>query len=79
MKPLEKILRDQLERTVRDARDIAETARARIKWGKDRGEDVESAPWYYLFKGERINDYHLSLAEKHAARKNSKSIHVGGK
>ena len=35
-----------------------------IKWEKDRGKDVESAPWYHLFKGDRINDYHLSLAEK---------------
>ena len=40
-----------------------------IKWTKDRGKDVESAPWYHLFKGERINDHHLSLEEKRAARK----------
>jgi len=40
-----------------------------IKWNKDRGKDVESAPWYHLFKGDRINDYHLSLDEKRAARK----------
>ena len=40
-----------------------------IKWGKDRGKDLESAPWYHLFKGDRINDHHLSLAEKKAARK----------
>ncbi|MCL4251578.1 MAG: hypothetical protein KJ065_25735 [Anaerolineae bacterium] len=39
----------------------------RIDWGKDRGKDVESAPWYATFKGERINDHHLSLAEKQAA------------
>ena len=39
-----------------------------IKWGKDRGKDVESAPWYHLFNGDRINDHHLSLAEKRAAR-----------
>lgn len=39
-----------------------------IKWTKDRGKDVESAPWYHLFKGERINDHHLTLAEKRAAR-----------
>jgi len=38
-----------------------------IKWGKDRGKDVESAPWYQTFGGERINDHHLSLAEKKAA------------
>ena len=39
-----------------------------IKWNKDRGKDVESAPWYHVFKGDRINDYHLTLAEKRAAR-----------
>ena len=40
----------------------------KINWSKDRGKDVESAPWYHLFKGDRINDHHLSLAEKRAAR-----------
>ncbi|CAN7144675.1 SAM-dependent DNA methyltransferase [Paraburkholderia hospita] len=40
-----------------------------IAWDKDRGKDVESAPWYERFKGERINDYHLTLAEKKEARK----------
>ena len=45
-----------------------------IKWAKDRGKDVESAPWYTLGlqydegEGARINDHHLSLAEKHKAR-----------
>lgn len=45
-----------------------------IKWAKDRGKDVESAPWYRLGleygegEGARINDHHLSLAEKRAAR-----------
>jgi hypothetical protein len=39
-----------------------------IKWTKDRGKDVESAPWYQTFKGERINDHHLTLADKRAAR-----------
>ncbi len=39
-----------------------------IKWTKDRGKDVRSAPWYGLFKGERINDHHLTLAEKRAVR-----------
>ncbi|MHC1725673.1 MAG: transposase [Syntrophobacteraceae bacterium] len=39
-----------------------------INWNKDRGKDVPSAPWYHLFNGDRINDHHLSLAEKHAAR-----------
>lgn len=40
-----------------------------IAWDKDRGKDVESAPWYVRFKGERINDYHLTVAEKREARK----------
>ena len=39
-----------------------------ITWDKDRGKDVESAPWFKVFKGERINDHHLTLAEKAAAR-----------
>ena len=45
-----------------------------IKWEKDRGSDVSSAPWYKLGLqyggrvGDRINDHHLSLAEKQAAR-----------
>ncbi|MHA1177985.1 Eco57I restriction-modification methylase domain-containing protein [Psychrobacter faecalis] len=47
-----------------------------IKWTKDRGKDVESAPWYTLGleyegkEGDRINDHHLTLADKHAAREN---------
>ncbi|WP_201625911.1 Eco57I restriction-modification methylase domain-containing protein [Psychrobacter immobilis] len=47
------------------------------KWAKDRGKDVESAPWYHLGlqysgkEGDRINDHHLTLAEKHAARESS--------
>ena len=46
-----------------------------IHWKKDRGKDVESAPWYNLgpnvggAKGDRINDYHLTLSAKKAARK----------
>ncbi|WNZ28442.1 MAG: N-6 DNA methylase [Candidatus Bathyarchaeota archaeon] len=49
-----------------------------IKWNKDRGKDVQSAPWFKLGpkyggrEGDRINDHHLSLAEKKAARKKSK-------
>jgi len=39
-----------------------------ITWDKDRGKDVESAPWFAVFKGERINGHHLTLAEKRAAR-----------
>jgi hypothetical protein len=44
-----------------------------IKWSKDRGKDVESAPWYHLFKGDRINDHHLSISEKKVAREKIKS------
>jgi hypothetical protein len=39
-----------------------------ITWDKDRGKDVESAPWFHLFNGARINNHHLTLAEKRAAR-----------
>lgn len=40
----------------------------KINWNKDRGKDVRSAPWFKIFKGERINDHHLTLAEKRKAR-----------
>ena len=49
-----------------------------IKWGKDRGKDVPSAPWYDLGpkyggkKGDRINDHHLTIAEKKEARSKKK-------
>lgn len=39
-----------------------------ISWEKDRGKDVESAPWFHMFNGERINDHHLTLAEKTATK-----------
>lgn len=39
-----------------------------ITWEKDRGKDVASAPWFNVFKGERINNHYLSLAKKMAAR-----------
>ncbi|ANQ84135.1 restriction endonuclease subunit M [Azoarcus olearius] len=39
-----------------------------IAWDKDRGKDVESAPWFHKFNGDRINDHHLTLAQKRAAR-----------
>lgn len=45
-----------------------------IKWTKDRGNDVPTAPWYKLglqygeSEGARINDHHLKLAEKRVAR-----------
>ena len=39
-----------------------------ITWDKDRGKDVESAPWFKVFNGDRINDHHLARASKEAAR-----------
>jgi hypothetical protein len=39
-----------------------------IHWKKDRGKDVVSTPWYPVFQGDRINDHHLSLEDKKAAR-----------
>ena len=38
-----------------------------ITWDKDRGKDVENAPWFKVFGGERINDHHLTVAEKRAS------------
>lgn len=49
-------------------------AKPNIHWKKDRGRDIESAPWYTLGSkyggkdGDRINDHHLTLAEKLAAK-----------
>ncbi len=46
----------------------------RINWKKDRGKDVDTAPWYHLGpeyggkEGDRINDHHLSLEKKRAAQ-----------
>lgn len=39
-----------------------------IHWRKDRGADVAAAPWFAVHRGERINDHHLTLADKPAAR-----------
>ena len=39
-----------------------------MTWDKDRGKDVASAPWFHKFSGERINDHHLTRAEKMAAK-----------
>lgn len=45
-----------------------------LHWEKDRGSDSPSAPWYELGLkyggkvGDRINDHHLTLDEKRAAR-----------
>ena len=50
-------------------------ARPNIRWKKDRGKEParEQAqfPWFWnngRFTGERVNDIHLTNAEKHAAR-----------
>ena len=39
-----------------------------IAWDKDRGKDVDSAPWFKVFGGDRINDHHLTVAEKLKAK-----------
>lgn len=45
-----------------------------IHWKKDRGADVESAPWYNLGleydgkQGDRINEHHLTLEDKRVAK-----------
>ena len=41
---------------------------SKILKDKDRGKDVASAPWYPVFKGERRNGHHTTLAEKRDAR-----------
>jgi hypothetical protein len=43
-----------------------------ITWDKDRGKDVESAPWFGVFGGDRMNDHHLTVGEKQAAREASR-------
>jgi len=50
----------------------------KIEWGKDRGKEISSAPWYKLGPvyggalGDRINDHHLTLGEKRQARRRGK-------
>jgi hypothetical protein len=50
-----------------------------IHWKKDRGTDVDTAPWFDLGPkefnekpGSRINDHYLSLADKKQAREEKK-------
>ncbi|MDH4482008.1 MAG: SAM-dependent DNA methyltransferase [Rhodoferax sp.] len=49
-----------------------------LHWEKDRGSDIQSAPWYQLGLmydgkvGDRINDHHLSLDDKRKAREKAK-------
>ena len=50
-----------------------------VHWKKDRGKDVENAPWYQLGpecggkKGDRLNEHSLTLAEKQRARRDKGS------
>jgi len=44
----------------------------KVNWNKDRGKDVKSAPWFSVFKGERVNDWHLGLGEKRKVGKESR-------
>jgi|LGVF01.1.fsa_nt_gb hypothetical protein len=80
MQPLEKSLRNRLERTVTDARTVAETV---VEVALDQLGVGDAALWYSLGShydgkdGDRINDHHLSLAEKHAAKENSNYSYSG--
>lgn len=39
-----------------------------VNWNKDRGKDPAGSPWYAVFRGDRINDHHVTLGEKKEAR-----------
>jgi hypothetical protein len=43
-----------------------------IRCNEDCGRDIESAPWYYLFQGDRIKDHHLTLVETRAGREQAR-------
>lgn len=51
----------------------------RVNWARDRGTDVPYAPWFHLGslyggkEGDRINDHHLTLAEKRVAQSEAKA------
>jgi len=47
-----------------------------IKWEKDRGKDTASSPWYHIFTGDRINDYHITLDEKKRAREEKRQARL---
>lgn len=36
----------------------------RLKWTKDPGRDLPSAPWFHVFRGDRDNEYSIPLALK---------------
>ncbi|MBF0500210.1 MAG: N-6 DNA methylase [Candidatus Riflebacteria bacterium] len=40
-----------------------------IDWKKDRGKESDDSPTFSLLKGERVNDYHLSLSQKRPINK----------
>lgn len=52
-------------------------AKLNIKWVKDHGTDEASAPWYSLEplygekEGARINDHHVSLADRQTVRESA--------
>lgn len=52
--------------------------RPNIPWKKDRGKYVASAPWYTLFKDDRINDHHPTLAEKRPRGRQRRNIRDKG-
>ncbi len=39
-----------------------------VHWKKDRGKGTPDDPWHDLFGSDRINDHHVSIAEKTASR-----------
>lgn len=39
----------------------------KVHWRDDRGTDSKSSPWFHKFNGKRVNDHHLTLAEKKKA------------
>ena len=72
MQPLDKALENRLERIIKDARDVADDARAVLEpltplREQDRSKDVESAPWYHV-DVNRINVHHLTPTEKRSAK-----------
>ena len=40
--------------------------------------DVEAAPWFKVFNGERINDHHTTLADKRATGQEATGKSPGG-
>ena len=46
-----------------------ENSKLNITRDKERGKDVESAPWLKVFKGERTNDHHIARVERQVAHK----------